>query len=119
MPTIVVMVAQPEREGIRMRNLVFAAAAFTAIGTFPAAAAGCGMMEQAAAPGMSQSAPASEGMMCGKPATAAPQSAPGQSAEAAGGCPCCAKMASMKMPEPKGEAMPGMDMPATPPAGGR
>lgn len=102
-----------------MRNLVFAAAAFTAIGTFPAAAAGCGMMEQAAAPDMSQAAPAAEGMMCGKSAEAAPQSTPGQSAEGAGGCPCCAKMASMKMPETKGDAMPGMDMPATPPANGQ
>jgi len=102
-----------------MKNLMFAAAAFTTIGIFPAAAAGCGMMEQAAAPGMSEAAPAAEGMMCGKSATAAPQSTPGQSAESAGGCPCCAKMASMKMPETKGDAMPGMDMPLTPPTNGQ
>ncbi|WP_158874201.1 hypothetical protein [Antarcticirhabdus aurantiaca] len=108
-----------------MRNLVFAAAAFTAIGTFPAAAAGCGMMEQASATGTAQATSAADGMMCGGASKAAAsqsmpgQTTPGQSADAAGGCPCCAKMASMKMPEPKDGAMPGMEMPASPPASGQ
>lgn len=101
-----------------MRNLIFVAAAFTAIGTFPAAA-GCGMMGQAAATGSTEAAPAASAMMCGGSSTAAPQSTPteqGQSAPAAGGCPCCAKMASMKMPEPTGgQSMPGMDMHTAPP----
>jgi hypothetical protein len=101
-----------------MRNLIFAAA-FAAIGTFPAAAAGCGMMEQAAAKEVTKDAPAAGGMMCEAAKTAAPQSTPGQSPQAAGGCPCCAKMASMKMPEAKEDPMPGMEMPATPPAPGQ
>ena len=102
-----------------MRNLIFVAAAFTAIGTFPAAAAGCGMMEQAAATGSSQDAPAASGMMCGAATAAAPQSTPTQSPQAAGGCACCAKMASMKTPDATGGSMPGMDMPATTPVPGQ
>lgn len=102
-----------------MRNLIFVAAAFTAIGTFPAAAAGCGMMQQAAAGSTAASTSAAGGMMCGAASGAASQSTsgePGQSTPAAGGCPCCAKMASMEMPETgDSDAMPGMDMPAETP----
>lgn len=101
-----------------MRNLIFAAAAFTAIGCFPAAAAGCGMMEQEAGKEATQDAPAG-GMMCGAAKAEAPQCMPGQSPQAAGGCPCCAKMASTKMPEAKEDPMPGMKMPAAPPVPGQ